>query len=69
MNLKRGYHGTRMMSDEEVQATYGADKCITFNGSSNKRYWSLTTYFEAPLAPLYAAIIDFADGEEEKAEG
>jgi len=61
-----GYHGTRRLSDEELQETYGPQKKTEFTGSSTLRYWSMTTYFETPVVSLYANLIDHH--EERKIE-
>jgi len=53
-----GYHGSRKLTEEELVATYGPTKDTGFSGSSTQRYWSLTTYFEAPIGSLYTSLID-----------
>ncbi len=67
--LQVGYHGTRKLTEEELIATYGAEKITGFSGSSTQRYWSLTTYFEAPLSSLYSSLVDFHDAHQNSHEG
>jgi hypothetical protein len=55
------YHGYHQLTDDELVKQYGPDKKTEFGGGTTKRYWSLTTYFESHLAPIYAMLIDFHD--------
>lgn len=60
--IVHAYHGTKKLTNDEVTVLYGKNRqLIGFDGSNHSRYLSLSTYFECPLAGLYAAMIDVHD--------
>ena len=59
----QGAHGSRWLSGEELEETYGADPLPDFAGVSTERYWPLNTFFDIPCAPVFAALVDVEGGE------
>ena len=57
------YHGYHQLTNDEIVKQYGPEKKTEFGGGTTKRFWSLTTYFESHLAPIYAMLIDFHESQ------
>ena len=53
-------HGTRPLSKEELRRLYGAG-ALHFEGPRTDHLLPLTTYFEMPLACLWARLVDWDD--------
>jgi len=58
------YHGYKRMTEEEIKKEYGAKMTIDYTGSSTFRFWSLSTYFEAPLASIFASLVDYEQNKK-----
>ncbi|KNC50395.1 uncharacterized protein AMSG_06886 [Thecamonas trahens ATCC 50062] len=59
----QGAHGSRWLSASELAAAYGADPLPGFEGRSSERYWPLNTFFDIPVAPVFAAMVDLETGK------
>ncbi len=42
---------------------YGSDCKINFEGSTNAEFWSITSYFEAPIVSLYSSLIEYENSQ------
>jgi hypothetical protein len=57
-------HGIRVLSQEEVERTYGQQK-IGFAGTMTNEFIPLTTYFDVALGPAFALLVDLEDAASE----
>jgi hypothetical protein len=75
--IKKGSHGTRFMSDDEIQNIYGPDRkwnvSVAFcqnmleawNGPMSERIRTVSDYFDMPAALAFGRIVDSLDAREE----
>jgi HAD superfamily 5'-nucleotidase-like hydrolase len=71
--IKRGSHGTRFMTDEEIENIYGPDRkwpvSVAFcqnmleawNGPMSERIRTVSDYFDMPAVLLFGRIVDSLD--------
>ncbi|EDV39505.1 uncharacterized protein Dana_GF10066 [Drosophila ananassae] len=76
--IMRATHGTRLLTDEEIVAIYGAerkwdittafykDPLSTWNGAASTQMRSLLDYFDMPSALVFAQAVDQVDRERRK---
>lgn len=63
----KGYHGSREIENQELKTIYSEP--LEFDGSHTDEYWSISTFFEAGVAPLWIGLIDYLDkNSSEKVE-
>lgn len=74
--IKKGSHGTRFMSDDEIQNIYGPDRkwnvSVAFcqnmleawNGPMSERIRTVSDYFDMPAALAFGRIVDSLDARD-----
>lgn len=74
--ILRASHGTRLLTDTEIVATYGPerrwevtnafynDPLSTWNGPASQQMRALLDYFDMPTALVYAQAVDIVDKEK-----
>ncbi|KAH8380574.1 hypothetical protein KR009_011528, partial [Drosophila setifemur] len=79
--ILRATHGTRLLSDEEVQAIYGPnreweitsafskDPLSTWNGAASLQMRALMDFFDMPSALVFAQAVDQVDREKKPSKG
>ncbi|XP_043650872.1 5'-nucleotidase domain-containing protein 1 isoform X1 [Drosophila teissieri] len=79
--ILRATHGTRLLSDTEVQAIYGRDRkweittafyrdpLSTWNGAASTQMRSLLDYFDMPSALVFAQAVDQVDRKKKPSAG
>ncbi|KAH8303686.1 hypothetical protein KR018_011675 [Drosophila ironensis] len=79
--ILRATHGTRLLSEEEIQAIYGPEKkwdvttaffkdpLSTWNGAASTQMRSLLDYFDMPSALVFAQAVDQVDREQKLRPG
>eukprot|EP01116_Phalansterium_solitarium_P020754 TRINITY_DN6217_c0_g1_i1.p2 TRINITY_DN6217_c0_g1~~TRINITY_DN6217_c0_g1_i1.p2 ORF type:complete len:288 (-),score=96.45 TRINITY_DN6217_c0_g1_i1:489-1352(-) len=60
MRVARAFHGSRRMSDADVELVYGGERVVDY---PSDQYSSLPTYFEAACADVFALIVDQRDSD------
>ena len=57
---RRGYFGFTPLTSSQLTSIYqNADELVSaFTGVATNRFLPLPTYFERPIGPLFAALID-----------
>ncbi|EDW18113.2 5'-nucleotidase domain-containing protein 1 [Drosophila mojavensis] len=73
--ILRASHGTRLLSDEEIENIYGAERrwdmatafynnpLSTWNGPASEQMRTLLDYFDMPSALVFAQAVDVVDDE------
>ncbi|XP_023164859.1 5'-nucleotidase domain-containing protein 1 [Drosophila hydei] len=71
----RASHGTRLLSDDEIESIYGAERrwdvatafynnpLSTWNGPASEQMRTLLDYFDMPSALVFAQAVDVVDNE------
>jgi len=59
----KGYHGSRQLTNEEISTLYPDP--LNFNGAHTDQYWSVSTFFEAGVGPLWVALVDLFEKSSE----
>lgn len=74
--ILRASHGTRLLTDTEIEATYGPerrwevtnafynDPLSTWNGPASQQMRALLDYFDMPTALVYAQAVDIVDKQK-----
>lgn len=55
----KAYHGYNEIPNEQIKTIYSEP--LEFDGTHTSEYWSISTFFEAGVAPLWIGIVDYMD--------